>query len=115
MDIALGILALFIAAILVFLVLIQNSKGGGISNAFGASNISNMIGARRASQDIEKFTWYMAGALAVIAFVANIFVDRGEKQTNLRMREQIDNSDFDPAQYDKPLPSGPDQPAMPME
>lgn len=112
MDLILGVIALLIAAILTFLVLIQNSKGGGLSSAFGASNISSMVGARRAAQDIEKFTWYMAAALAVVAFVANIFVNTGEAPDNLRMKEQIENSDFDPAQYNRPLPSAPaEQPA----
>lgn len=67
-----GLLAIIASALLVLLVVIQNSKGGGLSSAFGASNLTAMIGQRRATQDIEKFTWYMAAALFVLAFMANV-------------------------------------------
>jgi preprotein translocase subunit SecG len=67
-----GLLSIIAAALLVLLVVIQNSKGGGLSGAFGSNNLSSMIGNRRATQDIEKFTWYMAAILLVVAFVANV-------------------------------------------
>jgi preprotein translocase subunit SecG len=67
-----GLLSIIAAALMVLLVVIQNSKGGGLSGAFGSNNLSSMIGNRRATQDIEKFTWYMAAILLVVAFVANV-------------------------------------------
>lgn len=69
-----GLLSIVVASLLTFVVLIQNSKGGGLSSAFGASNITSMIGTRRATQDIEKITWYLAFGLMAVSFIANIFV-----------------------------------------
>ena len=67
-----GLLALVAAVLLILIVMVQNSKGGGLSNTFGASNLTNVIGTRRASQDIEKFTWYLVAAVMVLSFLANV-------------------------------------------
>ncbi|MFM2375535.1 MAG: hypothetical protein RLZZ165_632 [Bacteroidota bacterium] len=67
-----GILAILAAILLTLIVVVQNSKGGGLSGALGASNITNMIGTRRATQDIEKYTWYLVGSMMLLAFLANV-------------------------------------------
>ncbi len=72
MNIIFAILAIVAAILLILIVVVQNSKGGGLSNALGASNITNMIGTRRATQDIEKFTWYLVAAMMIMAFMANV-------------------------------------------
>jgi preprotein translocase subunit SecG len=72
MNLIFGLLAIVAAILLIFIVMVQNSKGGGLSNAFGASNLTNVIGTRRATQDIEKFTWYLVAALMILAFFANV-------------------------------------------
>ena len=69
-----GLLSMVSAALLILLVLVQNSKGGGLSSTFGASNLSSMIGNRRATQDVEKFTWYLAFGMMAISFIANVSV-----------------------------------------
>lgn len=79
-SIIFGFLALIVSVLLTFIVLIQNSKGGGLSSAFGASNLTNMIGNRRATQDVEKFTWYLAAALAAISFMATITLKSNVQQ-----------------------------------
>ncbi len=72
MNILFAILAMVCSVLLILVVVVQNSKGGGLSSTFGASNLSTMIGNRRAAQDIEKFTWYLISGLFVISFVASI-------------------------------------------
>lgn len=72
MGIVFGILAMVAAVLLVLIVVVQNSKGGGLSGALGASNLTNMIGTRRATQDIEKYTWYLLAGVLVLAFMANV-------------------------------------------
>lgn len=66
-----GILAVVVSVLLILIVLVQNSKGGGLSSTFGASNISSMVGNRRAAQDVEKFTWYLAAGLLVACFMTS--------------------------------------------
>ncbi|MEM0998373.1 MAG: preprotein translocase subunit SecG [Bacteroidota bacterium] len=65
-------LSILSAILLTLIVVIQNSKGGGLSSTFGASNLTNMIGTRRATQDIEKFTWYLLAAMFIFSFMANV-------------------------------------------
>jgi preprotein translocase subunit SecG len=72
-----GILAIVSSILLILIVVVQNSKGGGLSSALGASNITNMIGTRRATQDIEKYTWYLLAGVMIFAFVANVALSGG--------------------------------------
>lgn len=67
-----GFLSVAASILLIFIVLVQNSKGGGLSGTFGASNLTSMIGTRSATQDVEKITWYLAAGLMITAFLANV-------------------------------------------
>lgn len=68
-----ALLCVLSSAFLIIAVVIQNSKGGGLSNAFGASNISSMIGQRRGNDFIEKATWILISGVMSFAFLANLF------------------------------------------
>ena len=46
------------AVLMCFVVLIQNSKGGGLSSSFAASN--QIMGVRKTTDFIEKLTWGLA-------------------------------------------------------
>ena len=88
----LGSLSVFIAIALIFVVVIQNSKGGGLSSTFGSGGASQIMGARRSNEFIEKITWYMALGLALIAFAANVFGGSGTVTSNeLRMSGAIED------------------------
>lgn len=93
MFILLGTLAVLVAAVLIFVVVIQNSKGGGLSSAFGAtSGATQLLGARRSNEAIEKITWYLAGGLALIAFLTNVVGTGGTTGSQgPLMRESIEN------------------------
>ncbi|MEO1414355.1 MAG: preprotein translocase subunit SecG [Bacteroidota bacterium] len=71
MFILLGIVCVVLAVALTLVVIVQNSKGGGLSSTFGGG-ASQILGARRSSEFIEKLTWYLAIGVAIIAFAANI-------------------------------------------
>ncbi len=87
----LGFLAVIVAIALIFVVVIQNSKGGGLSSTFGGG-ASQIMGARRSNEFIEKVTWYLGAGLAVIAFLANIMAGGGSEATfESKMSEQIQN------------------------
>lgn len=68
MYIFLSILIVLLSIVLVFVVTIQNSKGGGLAAGFASSN--NVMGVRRTTDLIEKITWGLAIAIAVIAIVS---------------------------------------------
>ena len=65
MYIVLIILTLICAVLLICVVLVQKSKGGGLSSTFAGSN--QIMGVRRTNSFIEKLTWGLAGAICVLA------------------------------------------------
>jgi len=68
------LIASIVAVLLIIVVLMQASKGGGLSGTFGgASNMSSMFGTRRTADFLSQATWWLAGVVAVLAIVANLF------------------------------------------
>lgn len=65
MYVFISILLVLIAVALIFIITIQNPKGGGLASGFSASN--NIMGVRRATDMVEKITWGLAIALGVLA------------------------------------------------
>lgn len=86
-----GVLATLVGIVLIFVVVIQNSKGGGLSSTFAGGSATQMLGARRSSEFIEKATWWLASGIAVLAFLANVVGTSGDSAEGLRMSEQISN------------------------
>ena len=65
------VLALVSAFFLVIIVLAQNSKGGGLSNQFGGSGASNLIGVKKTGDLLERLTWGFAIAIMVFTLATN--------------------------------------------
>ena len=65
------ILAIIVAIMLVFIVCIQESKGGGLASNFAASN--QIMGVRKTTDVVEKATWTLAGVLVVLAIASSFF------------------------------------------
>lgn len=62
------ILILVVCVLLALVVLVQNSKGGGLAANFQAP--TQVLGARQSADFIEKATWWLAGILVVLCLVA---------------------------------------------
>ncbi len=58
------------SVLLVLVVLIQNPKGGGIDSTYGGFGATQMLGASRSTDFIEKLTWYLAASLFILCIVA---------------------------------------------
>lgn len=71
------ILILIVCVLLVGVVLVQNSKGGGLASDFSSSN--QIIGVQRTGDFVEKATWYLAAALIVLSMGSNFFIDRSSE------------------------------------
>jgi len=85
------ILSTIIAILLIIIVLLQASKGGGLAGTFGgAGNLGSMFGTRRTADFLAKATWWLAGTLAVLALVINLFFLPG--QTTSEQRSIIQES-----------------------
>lgn len=79
------IIATILAVLLVIVVLLQSSKGGGLAGTFGgAGNMGSMFGTRRTTDFLSKSTWWIGGALAVLAVVINLFFLPGQSSSDQR-------------------------------
>lgn len=68
-----GILSAIIilaSILLVFVVYVQNPKGGGLSTDFGQAH--QMGGVQKTNNFIDKATWSLAGIIAVLSIVLTI-------------------------------------------
>ena len=52
---------------MIAIVLIQESKGGGLSTGFAGGNA--VLGVRKTTDFIEKATWTLAGAMVVLSVI----------------------------------------------
>ena len=88
---------LFITCILLILiVLVQNSKGGGLASNFQSSN--QIMGVRKTADFLEKATWVLAGALLLFSIMGSAFIPRGSETGNQSIiQDKIENA-VDPNQ-----------------
>lgn len=70
------ILAVFAAVLLALIVLVQESKGGGLASNYATGN--QMMGVRKTSDFVEKATWTLA-ALLVVFCVSTTFISAPEE------------------------------------
>ena len=72
------ILILIVSVLLGLIVLVQNSKGGGLVSNFGSAN--QMMGVRQTTDFLEKATWTMAGILVVLCLISSITLPKSAKE-----------------------------------
>lgn len=60
-----SILTIIVCILLVLVILVQNSKGGGIQSQFGAA--TQIMGVKRGTEFIEKATWGLAITLILLS------------------------------------------------
>lgn len=97
MYILFGTLSIILAIAMILVVIVQNSKGGGLSSTFGGG-ATQMLGARRGDEFIEKLTWYLAVGLLVFAFIANVSASSdGEIVQGPKIEDVISNPVLSPS------------------
>ena len=79
-------LAIFCSVLLVLVVLAQNSKGGGLSNQFGGSGTSNLIGVKKTGDFLERTTWGLAIVIMVIALATNFTTPNAASESEILQR-----------------------------
>ncbi len=85
------ILILVVSVLLGLVVLVQNSKGGGLISNFGSAN--QMMGVRQTTDFLEKATWTMAIILVVLCLVSSMSIPKNVRVQGAQdsmMREQIE-------------------------
>lgn len=107
MYIVLIILTLICAVLLICVVLVQKSKGGGLSSSFAGSN--QIMGVRRTNSFIEKLTWGLAGAICILSILATFSMPRAISTNASRVSaapaEQVVPGDFNTAAPESATPA----------
>jgi preprotein translocase subunit SecG len=81
----------------ILIVLVQNSKGGGLASNFSSSN--QYMGVRKTADFLEKATWILGSALILLSLLAGITLPKATAANNSRLEGQFDESLVDqPAQ-----------------
>ncbi|MCM1066718.1 MAG: preprotein translocase subunit SecG [Muribaculaceae bacterium] len=68
MYVVIIILTVIVAVLLIGIVLIQKSKGGGLSSQFGGAG--SVMGVRQTNSFLEKATWTLVGALVLLSILS---------------------------------------------
>ena len=85
------VLIFIVCVLLVLIVLVQNSKGGGLASNFQSSG--QVMGVRKTADFLEKATWGLAGALLFLCIIGSAFIPRSEAGVEeSRVRDQIENT-----------------------
>ncbi|OAV66313.1 preprotein translocase subunit SecG [Bacteroidales bacterium Barb6] len=83
-------LILIAAVFLILIVLIQNSKGGGLASGFSSSN--QIMGVRKTTDFLEKATWGLAGTIIVLSVLITAFIPRQQQTNQSEIRQQLNEA-----------------------
>jgi preprotein translocase subunit SecG len=75
------ILAIIASILLIFIVLIQKPKGGGIAANFSGGN--QIMGVKRTNDFVEKATWTLSAALLVFVLASNAFYSNEDQKKSI--------------------------------
>ncbi len=90
MYVFISILILIASILLILIVLIQNSKGGGLASGFSSSN--QIMGVRKTTDFLEKATWTLAGVVIALSIVITAFIPRSENANQSEIKEQVNDA-----------------------
>ncbi len=78
-----------IAALLMcFIVLIQNSKGGGLASGFASSN--QIMGVRKTTDFLEKATWGLAVFMLVVSILSAYALPSATETQGIVISDQVE-------------------------
>jgi preprotein translocase subunit SecG len=100
-----SILIIIVSILLTIVVLVQNSKGGGLAANFAAGN--QTFGVRQTAEKLEKTTWGLAITLLVLCLLATSTISSGNKNKGSDIQEKLEQA--------APAQGQPDFPVLPQE
>ena len=92
---ATAILIVIASILLTLVVLVQNSKGGGLAANFATGN--NTFGVRQTADFLEKATWTLAIAILVLCLLGTTFISTGRNKKNSDLEQRIEQTNNPPA------------------
>ncbi|MDR2138328.1 MAG: preprotein translocase subunit SecG [Tannerella sp.] len=97
-----SVLILIASIFLILIVLVQNSKGGGLASGFSSSN--QYMGVRKTTDFLEKATWGLAGGVAFFCIVITSVLPRHQNgaQPQSEIHQQVNDAMVDPNLLNNP-------------
>ena len=103
MYVAVSVFILIVSFLMMLVVLVQNSKGGGLVSDLSSSN--QILGVRKTTDFLEKTTWTLAIVLVALCLVSSLSIPKNGVSTGIQvdteMREVIENT-VAPSEYQMP-------------
>lgn len=97
-----SVLILITCILLVLIVLVQNSKGGGLASNFSSSN--QVMGVRKTTDFLEKSTWTLAIVLLALTLTSTFVIPRSgvERAVESEVQDLIPATDMAPIDMQRP-------------
>lgn len=89
---AISWIIMVICVFLIIVVLVQNSKGGGLQQNFAGTQ--QIMGVRKTTDFLEKATWTLAVAVMLLSFVSVAIIperNNGVSETGSQLEELLQN------------------------
>lgn len=88
------VLIVLVSFLMIGIVLIQESKGGGLSSQFSASN--QIMGVRKTTDVVEKITWTLAAIMVAISVVCAYTAPKAATEESVMEQSATQNAPLNP-------------------
>ena len=85
-----SILIIIVSILLTIVVLVQNSKGGGLAANFASGN--QTFGVRQTADFLEKATWTLAAVLIGLCILVTAFISTDKGEGNDTIQERLEQT-----------------------
>jgi preprotein translocase subunit SecG len=85
-----SVLVIIACFLQILVVLVQNSKGGGLAANF--TSAGQTMGIRKTADFLEKATWTLAAAILILSVVSTASIPRGDSIGRSRIETQIQDA-----------------------
>ena len=82
-------LIIFLSFLLVLVIMVQNTKGGGLASTFGGDS-QQIGGVKKTTDFLDRSTWILASLLFLLILFSNITLNSG---SDVNESELLNNSD----------------------
>ena len=96
-------LIIFVAVLLILVILVQNSKGGGLSSQFGGNSSNQFMGVQKTNDLLEKVTWTLAISIVLLTMLSNLFISSSDSNIE-GLSPNIDRANEQNIIQNSPLP-----------
>jgi preprotein translocase subunit SecG len=110
-----SVLILITCVLLTLIILVQNSKGGGLASNFSGSN--QFMGVRKTADFLEKATWTLAIVLLVFSLFSFIIIPKNQVSAETQeseIQKQINETKSKPIKDFQAPPAGKSTPPAQM-